>query len=203
MERLFNFSLIFQMAAEFLPLVFLFFLKKQINKSLKIFLISSFISSFLLYLTGVFQINNLIIFNAYQGITICTLSIFYFSILKSHLFKIIIVIIFSICFFTLIWELTKTSYLVSTLVVESFCYIIFALLFYIDYINSSKVNNQAKSYILINTSIFIYNCFSVLNNLEIEKLMITNYWFIHNLIDGLLKLLIAIAIWKMPKTYLS
>jgi hypothetical protein len=71
----------------------------------------------------------------------------------------------------------------------------------LDYLNSeSQRNPQSFSYLIVNASIFIYNSFSFLFFLYITILMGNDLWYFHNIIEGISKLIIAYAFWKLPKS---
>lgn len=190
-------SRLFQIAAGALPLIF--FASRKIHLSLKVLLISSFVSSILLFITGRFHINNLLIFNTYQVFSILSLSSLYFNITQNKLLKRIDFLLALITSFVLIFELTTTDFLEYSIVIEKICFVMFAIVYFFDFVidNSKK---KSEILILVNTALFIYYSFSFLFNIYIDELMKNNLWFIHNFIEGSSKLLIAYAFWKQPKT---
>lgn len=190
-------SRLFQIAAGALPLIF--FASRKIDLSLKVLLIASFVSSILLFITGRFHINNLLIFNAYHVFSILSLSSLYYNITKNKLLKRIDFLLALITSFILIFELTTTDFLEYSIVIEKICFVTFAIVYFLDFfIDNSK--KKSEILILVNTALFIYYSFSFLFNIYIDDLMKNNLWFIHNFIEGSSKLLIAYAFWKQPKT---
>jgi hypothetical protein len=200
MEFWFDFSLFFQIGTEFLPLILLLLFNKKVNLPLSIYLWASFVASLLITITVQLHLKNLVIFNFYFVISLTSLSAFYYNLINLKKIKFIIPILYSICLGVFIWEIIYTDLITFCLIIEKFCVVIFSLLAFAHFLGQEK---KSESLILINSSLLIYSSFGLLFTIEIDHFLITNYWFIHNLIDGLSKLLIAYAIWKIPKTYPS
>lgn len=200
MEFWYNFSLALQIGTEFLPLILLLLFNRKLNFPLSIYLWVSFISSILLMITYLLHLKNLVIFNCYFVISITSLSAFYYNLINLKNIKFIIPVLYSLCLGVFIWEIIYTDLITFCLIIEKFCVVIFSLLAFAYFLGQEK---KSESLILINSSFLIYSSFSLLFTFEINLFMITKYWFIHTLLDGLSKLLIAYAIWKIPKTYPS
>jgi hypothetical protein len=106
----------------------------------------------------------------------------------------------SLCLVILFFELSQTSFIEYSLVYRTIGFILFSVIFFIDYLNSeSQRNLQSFPNLIVNSSIFIYNSFSFLFFLYITILMGNDLWYIHNIIEGISKLIIAYAFWKLPK----
>lgn len=200
MEFWYNFSLALQIGTEFLPLILLLLFNRKLNFPLSIYLWASFISSILLMITYLLHLKNLVIFNCYFVISITSLSAFYYNLINLKNIKFIIPVLYSLCLGVFIWEIIYTDLITFCLIIEKFCVVIFSLLAFAYFLGQEK---KSESLILINSSFLFYSSFSLLFTFEIHLFMITKYWFIHNLLDGLSKLLIAYAIWKIPKTHPS
>lgn len=194
------YTLIFQLITGLLPLMILFFQKKKFNIEFLVYLGSSVIATFIFFILFKYKVNNLLIFNGYQIVSITCLSIFYYNICKKSLTKKLILSIGSLCLIISFFELSQTSYIEYSLVYRTIGFILFSVIFYIDYLNSeSQRNLQSFSYLIVNSSIFIYNSFSFLFFLYITILMGNDLWYFHNIIEGISKLIIAYAFWKLPK----
>jgi hypothetical protein len=177
----------------------LFFQKKKFNIEFLVYLGSSVITTFLFFILFKQKVNNLLIFNGYQIFSITCLSIFYCNICNKSLTKNLILSIGSLCLVILFFELSQTSFIEYSLVYRTIGFILFSVIFFIDYLNSeSQRNPQSFSYLIVNASIFIYNSFSFLFFLYITILMGNDLWYIHNIIEGISKLIIAYAFWKLP-----
>lgn len=194
------YSMIFQLVAGILPLVFVIVFNSKIPLSLIVFWLASFLSTLTILITCKIGINNLIIFNTFQGFSICCLSTFYYKIIKSSNFRYLVLTLSFISLIIYVTELTISNNLLYTLISENLCFISFSLLFYIDYFKWEINERNNQSFLLINTVIFVYNSFRLIPNLEIDLLILNQYWIIHNIVEGLSKLIIAFAIWKQPKT---
>jgi hypothetical protein len=203
MERFINiyYTLIFQLITGLLPLMILYFQKKKFNIEFLVYLGSSVIATFIFFILFKQRVNNLLIFNGYQIFSITCLSIFYYNICNKSLTKKLILLIGSFCLFILFYELSQTSFIEYSLVYRTIGFILFSVIFFIDYLNSERQRNlQSFSYLIVNSSIFIYNSFSFLFFLYITILMVNDFWYFHNIIEGISKLIIAYAFWKLPKS---
>lgn len=183
-----------------MPLVFLLILKRTLNIEFILYLSISIVSTLILTITYKLNLYNLVVFNLYVLISLFLLATFYLRILKNKKSVLLIILTSIICLFSLIWELTKTEYIELSLQFENLCFIFWSIIYFNFYLKNKATHYHEKSFVLINASIFIYNCSSFVLIYFIEYLMKNNLWFIHNFIEGSSKLLIAYAIWKLPKT---
>lgn len=173
----------------------------EISIILFIHLFFSFLSTLLIFITYLYKLENLVIFNSYILLASFLLPILYFKIVKNQIIKYS-VLIFSIINLTIILiELTKTSFLEISLISENLLEILLCFLFYFDYLLTKKQTNAQKTFLWINTAFFIYNFFSFLFNLFIVELMTSNFWYFHNFIEGSSKLLITISLWKQSRKF--
>jgi hypothetical protein len=195
-----QYSILFQLVAGFTPLVFVFSRKNKILNFLIIHLGISFICSLLIFITRINHVYNLHIFNFYILSSSLFLPIFYFKLIQNRLLKFILIIVFLGNLSIVINELFHSEYLVNAVVSENITEIILCLFFLLDLLLSNKKPENQLSLLLINSSIFFYNCFSFLFNFYISEIMVSNLWFIHNFIEASSKLIIAYAFWKLPKT---
>lgn len=187
-----------------LPLIILFKKRIKFNIEFIVFLTSSISATLIFSITSHYKVNDLIIFNSYQVFSIICLTIFYSKIISFNILKKIIIVLGIICLFVLIYELSETSYIEYSLTFENICFFLFSIFFLIDYLIKEGQNTDlSKCYLLVNTSIFIYNAFSYLLFFYINELMQKDLWFVHNILEGLSKLLIAYAFWKLPRTSIS
>lgn len=152
-------------------------------------------------ITSKVHLNNLLIFNSYYLISFISVVIFYFKLIESKKIKYYILFLAFVSLFIFFWEIKNSNYIEIALISEKFSVLVFSLLYFVYIISADIKEINYKPYILINTYFLFYGSFGALSNLEIDLLMITNYWFIHNLVDGLSKLIIAFAIWRQPRTY--
>lgn len=189
--------------AGIMPLVLIYKKKYTKNIEFTIFLASSAITTLILFVTGLLKINNLIVFNLYQAIAISSLSFYYFRITTRKNLKYFSLILGILCFSAFLLELSKTSFIEKTLVYKNICFILFTIIFFIDYLGLEKYKVESKTYLIISSSIFIYNSFNYLLVFNITELMKQDLWFVHNILEGLSKLLIAYAFWKLPRTSIS
>ncbi len=190
-------SLIFQLVAGLMPLAVLFFGNRKFSFEFTLYLTLSIISTFVILITNYFKIQNAIVFDGFQISSIILLSLFYFRNIQSKMLSNVVIILglFSLLSYSI--ELICLGYPQKSLVIENVSFIIGPILFYID----SIVSNQTSStLVLVNTSIFFYKSFSFLLFYFLVTLMVSNFWHIHNFIEGSSKLLIAYALWKLPKT---
>jgi hypothetical protein len=197
------YSIIFQLVAGIMPLVLIYKKKYTKNKEFTIFLASSAITTLILFVTGLLKMNNLIVFNLYQAIAISSLSFYYFKITTRKNLKYFSLILGILCFSAFLLELSKTSFIEKTLVYKNICFILLTIVFFIDYLGLEKYKDESKTYLIISSSIFLYNSFNYLLVFNITELMKQDLWFVHNILEGLSKLLIAYAFWKLPRTFIS
>lgn len=198
---IYQISLLYQLVAGILPLIVVFFYRKKIKSILLIYLSSSVIATILLTITIKLNIYNLHIFNTYVAVAIICLFIFYLKTLNNLWSKILIFISFLIWFFTFVWELLKTDDLQISVYLENFVFILWSILFYINYLINDKSYIKDNRYLIhFNSAIFLYNCSCFILFYFMNYIMKNNLWFIHNFIEGSSKLLIAYSFWKLPKT---
>lgn len=187
--------------AGILPLAVLFFLKKKFNLEIIIYLSLSFLTALIIIYTREHKINNLVFFNIYHAIAILCLTIYYYRTIKGKFLRILILILAIITYSIFIWEITQTPYIEYTLIAEFVIFILFSLIFYFNtLINFTESTELLNSQLIFNSAIFFYNVFSIVLIVYITLIMINKLWFIHNFIEGSSKLLIAYALWKLPKT---
>lgn len=194
------YSLLFQLAAGSIPLVVLILKQHLFRIEFVIYLISSFLATLVFVITSRLKINDLLVFNLYQAISVITISIFYYNILISRNLKYVVL------FFSFFWllafslELSKTSFIEYSLNLKNITFLFFSIIYFSDVINHKKRNDMlSNTYILIVSSFFTYNCFSFLLIFKITQLMINDLWYLHNVFEGLYKLAIAYSFWKIPK----
>jgi hypothetical protein len=192
-------SLCFQLLAGLLPIIFYLNKLGKENLELLILFCASFIATLSILFTYQFKINNHYIFNAYVIIEFCCISVFYSKLFKlkySKLIKLLIIPFLFLFFF----EIYQNDVIILGSKLTSLTYIIYSISFFIKYLNISRRSNEYKFSQAINASLFIYNCSAFILIFYIMKLMNSNLWYVHNFIEGSSKLLIAYALWKLPKT---
>lgn len=193
-------SILFQLVAGILPLIFLF--KKQFHYSLVIYLTFSIFSTLILVVTSYFKINNLLYHNFYVLISFISLFVYYinFRLKYLNIFLIISSIVFLSNFAI---EIFQKGFVQSGIQISNISYSIWSLIFFfylIDGSNLYKLKYDKKVYGIINASVLIYNCSAFFLYFKLFTLIKQDSWFIHNYIEGSSKLLIAYAFWKLPKT---
>ncbi|MEN9972866.1 MAG: hypothetical protein RIS20_1213 [Bacteroidota bacterium] len=192
-------SLIFQLVAGFLPLVVFLIKKNKFNIEFTFFLTISFLATCAILTTSILNLPNVIIFNSYQVISTLCINIFYYRVLNKKSFSRIVLVISVLEFISygsefLIFGDIDKSILVE--VIGTICCSILLFVFMLNLRNST--NYQTIS--LVNFSIFIYKISSFLLFCFLVTLMVKDIWYVHNFIEGSSKLLIAYALWKLPKT---
>lgn len=198
MDKLSFASLFFQLVAGFLPLMVIFLLKRKITIELTLYLLLSFISTLTIMILVNLKLSCALIFDTWHFITIVLLTIFYFRTIELIAFKIITLILGVLVFTNSIWEYVAFGYPNNALVIENISFIIIPILMYLSVIKESD-SSMSNSFILINSSLFIYKTSTFLLFFFLTDLLKNNLWYIHNFIEGLSKLLIAYALWKLPK----
>lgn len=184
--------------AGLLPLAVLLFGKRKFSKPFVLLLCVSVIATIMILITNFHKIQNAIVFDVYQICLIVLLTFFYFQNILSKPLSFITIILGAICLLSSTIELLSLGYLQMSLVIENISFIIIPILMYLSVINESN-SNMSKSFILINSSLFIYKTSTFLLFFFLTDLLKNNLWYIHNFIEGLSKLLIAYALWKLPK----
>ena len=191
-------TIYFQLVAGFLPIIFYF--RKFSIKYLEIFIlfIASFISTFLVLYTYLNKLNNHIVFNSYVIIEFICITIFYYRISKQKyklLFLILSLVFISISSF----DFYVNSYLALTSKYTSFIFIIYGISYLLQVIfNKSNESDSLFLQIFSGANLF-YNGSAFLLIYFISKLVENDLWYIHNIIEGISKLLIAYAFWKLPR----
>jgi hypothetical protein len=192
-------SLIFQLAAGSLPLAVLFVGKRKLNLEFLLFLSISFSLTLAIIITKISGFSNAIIFDSWLVCSIILLTIFYSRVIVFKPFTIAVIIIGGISLSTTFWELMVFGYPNKALIIENISFILIPILMYISFLRYQN-HSKGNSLILINTSIFVYKTTTFLLFYFLVTLMKNNAWYIHNFIEGSSKLLIAYALWKLPKT---
>lgn len=180
-----------------LPLAILYFAKKKFNNEFILYLISSVLATAGIIFANYFNIGNSLIFKSFLICTILFLSFFFLKIFFTKIFKIIVSILFSVCL--IIFFLNNENYFKISLLIENLTFVICPILFFLDRINDSKETKNNSLNIIV-SSIFFYKTSTFILFYFISELLLNNLWFVHNLIEGISKLLIAYAFWKLPKT---
>lgn len=182
-----------------LPLVFFFQKRKRFNVEFIIFLIVSFIATLIIFITSILKITNAIIFDGFQISSIFLLSIFYFRNIEFKLFSIIVICFGVIEFVFYMFELIILGYPEKSLIIENVGTICCSILLFISLLKN-KYSPKNWTISIINYSIFMYKVTSFLLFYYCMILMVKDIWYVHNFIEGSSKLLIAYALWKLPKT---
>ena len=193
-------SILFQLVAGILPLIFLF--KKQFHYSLVIYLTFSIISTLVLIVTSYFKINNLLFHNFYILISFISLLVYFvnFRLKYLNIFLIISSLVFLSNF---VIEIFQKGFVQNGIQILNISYSVWSLIFFIYLIEGSnlyRLRYDKKVYSIINASILVYNCSAFFLYFKLFTLIKQDSWFIHNYIEGSSKLLIAYAFWKLPKT---
>lgn len=182
-----------------LPLVFFFQKRKRFNVEFIIFLIVSFIATLIIFITSILKITNAIIFDGFQISSIFLLSIFYFRNIEFKFFSIIVICFGVIEFVFYMFELIILGYPEKSLIIENVGTICCSILLFISLLKN-KYSPKNWTISIINYSIFMYKVTSFLLFYYCMILMVKDIWYVHNFIEGSSKLLIAYALWKLPKT---
>ena len=199
MLNLIEVTILYQLLAGISPLIFLFYQKREGLNILFTHLFCSFLCTLMIFITHFYRVENLIYLNSYIFAASVLLPLIYYKSVEKKFIKSLVLIVFIINLTLLISELIKTDFLVISLVSENILEITLCLLFYFDFLLSNELSSSKKLFFWINTSFFIYNCFSFLFNLYITEIMDSHLWFIHNIVEGSSKLFITLSIWKFSK----
>lgn len=199
MLNLIEVTILYQLLAGISPLIFLFYQKREGLNILFTHLFCSFLCTLMIFITHFYRLENLIFFNSYIFSASVLLPLMYYKSVEKKFIKHLILIVFIINLTLLISELIKTDFLVISLVSENILEITLCLFFYFDFLLSNELSSSKKLFFWINTSFFIYNCFSFLFNLYITEIMHSHLWFIHNIVEGSSKLFITLSIWKFSR----
>lgn len=192
------YSLFFQLVAGLLPLYILYIKKQSFNIEFLVYLASSSLATLIFIITSMLKSNDLWVFNSYLILSIISLSIYYFRINKNKLNKVLSLTFGILCLLILLFELTQTSLVSYSLIYKRICFILFSVVYFIDSIQSES-NHFSKTHSIINLSIFLYSAFSYLMVFLIVQFMNYDLWFIHNIAEGISKLLIAYGFWRLSR----
>jgi hypothetical protein len=197
---IFKISVILQFVTGVLPLLFLVIYKKKLRVEFVILLLTSAITTLILFITASFGIKNWFFFNFYNAIYLTCITIFYFSLLRSSPFRKYVLILSFLCGAVLIYDLTYLDIINLTLPAVFFSTTTFTVFYFIDNLGKKSKSQTSKAYFIINTSLCMYSSFSFFMSLELETMLANQYWIIHNVVEASSKLVIAYAILKIPKT---
>lgn len=184
--------------AGILPLAVLLFGKRKFSKPFVLLLSVSVIATIIILFTNFQKIQNAIVFDLYQICLIVLLTFFYFQNILSKPLSFVTIVLGTISLLSSTIELISSGYLQMSLVIENLSFIIIPILMYLSVINESN-SSISKSLILINSTLFFYKTTTFLLFFFSTDLLKNNLWYIHNFIEGFSKLLIAYALWKLPK----
>ncbi len=193
-----NISLFFQLVAGILPLIILT-QKRTFNKSFTFYLILSVFTTVVLFITTYLKINNLLIANFYVLLSFISIIIYFnnYNTLNNRLLIYIFSSIFSLVF---IYEMLNFSFVKNAISIFSLSSIVLSLVFM--YNSLTKDISQIKNidtHILISISLLFYNSVSFVMYLKMFYFMKNDIWYIHNYVEGISKLIITYAFWKLPK----
>ncbi len=181
-----------------MPLAVILLKRRKINLEFIIFLLTSFLSTLGIISFIYLEKSCSLIFDSWQILTIILLSIFYFRILDYKPYSILVALLGGICLMISLSEFYYLGYSRYGLVLENIIFIISPILFYIRTIRFNILSNE-NTLVLINTAIFSYKTATILLFYFMVTLMKNNVWYVHNFIEGFSKLLIAYALWKLPR----
>lgn len=191
--------MIFQLLAGLLPIIL--FTRNFTLKHLEVFilLISSFISTAIVLYTYLNNFNNHLIFNLYVIIEFICLSIFYKKISNPKYYFIYFLSTVVFCSISFL-DYSKGSVLEHTAKFSSLTFILYSVIYFIQsiFIQSNEKYNEFRN--ILCAAFLFYNCSAFILIYYIMELTNSNLWYIHNFIEGSSKLLIAYALWKLPKT---
>lgn len=194
-------SIFFQLLAGLLPIILFFRYFSARYLEVLILLISSFITTILVLYTYLNDFNNHLIFNIYIIIEFVCLTIFFLKISKhEHRFIYIISSLF-FCVVTFI-DFSKSSVLTDSAKLSCLTFILYSILYFIHTIVYKTNENDNLFRQIFSGAILFYNCSAFLLIYFIMELTNSNLWIVHNFIEGISKLLISYALWKLPKTSL-
>jgi hypothetical protein len=200
MTEILNYTLYFQLLVGVLPIAFSNWKRPFIP--LNITLIISAYTTLLLIISKAFSLHNTYIFYSYVFFSFIGYTLFYLPLL-SKLFKLLIsfsLIIFIIVFITTI---NKNGHSYMLLVTYHLTLMLFTIYYFLNKIYTGKFESYQFTLNTISLSILIYSTSTILLSYVIELFMANRLWFIHNLIEGISKLIIAYAFWKIPQQYPS
>jgi hypothetical protein len=195
--NIFNYTVLFQLLADFLPIAFLYSTKIPINKHLKILLFSSFIINFILISTNFLKINNSVFFVLYLLIGYVLYSLYFVSFFKNYISKIILgtIPLFFIFFLFEYIYLKKFNISLNFFILSQ---AVWSILYFSNSIFINPNQSSSKFYDFVNSSILFYASTTFIFFVFLMNFMENHLWFYHNLIEGVSKILITFAIWKIP-----
>jgi hypothetical protein len=186
--------------AGFIPLVVLWVRKVKADSALVGSIILSFVISLILFIIGYFSLNNHFFFNTYAIGSVILFGIFYYRSIENKKMKYFIIATTILCVLIFFFELIRTDNITVTIKFENVFYIIWSLLFFIDFLLKSNFTDaKSKSTLIIIAAIFFYNCTSFILLNHIDLFLSKNVWVLHNFSESACKLMIAYAFWKLPK----
>ncbi len=191
--------ILFQLLAGFLPIILFFRNFTTHYFEVLILLLSSFISTCIGLYAFLFVINNQAIFNYYLIIEVTCLSIFFYRFTKTK-YAFIFLIIYLIFFSIWLNEYLYNDVLFFCAKFSSVIYIFYCIFYFVQSLKTNEVDHNSSFKQSFCAAILFYNCsafFLIYYLMESTKL---NLWYVHNFIEGSSKLLIAYALWKLPKT---
>ena len=199
-----NISLLFQLFTGIVPLLFLFFTKRKFYTSFILFLTISFISTVLLIITTQFGIRNFFVISNYLILSYLFLWVFFLNIIhkpfRYFLYFFLAIFLIIVCF-----ELCFYQKLRYTLSYSAFNYVLFSILFFVQEI-LLKPKNEAHEEITKKTiqfvlfSLLIYSSFTFLMSFHFTQFLRNKTWLLHNVMEGLSKILYTYAFCYLPKT---
>jgi hypothetical protein len=192
-------SLVFQLLCGILPLLIVINRKAIYKTELVIFLLSSVIATIGIFITTKFQMYNHYIHNSYLIIEILCLCQFYFKIFNSKKIKAILFSVTGLLLAISILEVIKIGVMIFSMKIISLCIILISLFYLLNNLMSTSLNHINQPVLLINSSFIVYHGSSFILIYFIMNIMSNNLWHFHNFIEGISKLIIAYAFWKLPK----
>lgn len=195
------YSVFIQLIAGFIPIVVLWVRKVKADSALVGSIVLSFVISLILIITGFFKQNNYFFFNTYALGSVILFGIFFFRSIENKKMQYFVLATTLLCVLIFFFELSRKDVISVTIKFENIFYIIWSLLFFIDFLlKSNFADAKSKSTLIIIAAIFLYNCTSFILLNHIDFFLNKNFWIIHNLSESTCKLIIAYAFWKLPKS---
>ena len=193
------YSVFIQVIAGFIPLVVLWVRKVKADSALVGSIVLSFVISLILIITGYFKQNNFFFFNTYVIGSVILFGIFYYRSIENKKMQYFVLATTILCVLIFFFELSRKDVISVTIKFQNVFYIIWSLLFFIDFmLKSNFTDAKSKSTLIIIAAIFLYNCTSFILLNHIDFFLNKNFWIIHNLSESACKLMIAYAFWKLP-----
>jgi hypothetical protein len=194
------YSVFFQLIAGFIPLVVLWVRKVKADSALVGSIGLSFVISLILIITGYFKQNNFFFFNTYAIGSVILFGIFYYRSIENKKMQYFVLATTVLCVLIFFFELSRKDVISVTIKFQNVFYIIWSLLFFIDFmLKSNFTDAKSKSTLIIIAAIFLYNCTSFILLNHIDLFLDKNLWVLHNFSESACKLMIAYAFWKLPK----